>query len=86
MANYSQDIQPRLNLLEHHSKKPCLHGQCDTRNNVRCFRHQDTAAIVRRYLRMQKDKATSITEQRIEQTMGTYRHADRVEWRRRFPI
>jgi len=92
MATYSQDIKPRLKLLERHSKKPCLHGQCNTesldllgyRRGARCERHLDSSAIVRRYLRMHKSKP--LTEKRIKQSLGTYNHADRTEWRRRFPI
>lgn len=87
MANYSQDIKPRIKLLEHHSKKPCLHGQCDTRTGVRCERHLDSSAIVRRYLKLKKFKDHQpLTETRIEQILGTYNHADRTEWRRRFPV
>lgn len=110
MANYSQDINQRVKLLEHHSKKPCLYGQCNRETGVPCERHLDSSAIVRRYLKMQKlsqciccgsigceyspcskcikcpvHHQTETTEARIEQTLGTYRHADRTEWRRRFP-
>jgi len=88
MANYSQNINPRIKLLEHHSKKPCLHGQCwgHPPPGVRCERHLDSSAIIRRYLELKKFKTQALTETRIEQTMGTYRQADRVEWRRRFPV
>ncbi len=87
MATYSQDIQPRLKLLERHSKKPCLHGQCNIENGVRCERHQDSNAIIRRYLELKKFiEATVFGETFIEQSLGTYNHADRTEWRRRFPI
>jgi len=101
MANYSQDIKPRVKLLEHHSKKPCLHGQCwgHPPPGVRCKRHLDSSAIVRRYFELKKfrkeklrqavailTEAKSLSETRIEQTLGTYNHTDRTEWRRRFPI
>jgi len=84
MANYSQDIRPRVKLLEHHSKKSCLRGQCNIEIGVRCVRHQDSGAIIRRWRRRHKSKP--LTEERIEQTLGIYNHADRTEWRRRFPI
>lgn len=86
MSNYYTDIKPRVDLSLHHDKKSCLRGICVIENGdilSRCERHKDTGAIVRRYLRLQK---SIITEDEIEQVMGKYNHAERAEWKRRFPI
>lgn len=50
------EIEKRVNLSIEHFKKPCLRGDCEQDGEVviHCERHQDTSAIVRRYLRMQK--------------------------------
>ncbi len=76
------EIEKRVNLSMEHFGKPCLRGDCERDGEVvvHCERHQDTSAIVRRYLRLLKYKETT-PEERIEQSMGTYRHADRTEWR-----
>jgi len=88
MIDYYADIKPRVDLSVEHFKKPCLNGKCVISNGMilrRCERHKDTAAIVRRYLRALKHKE-EILEHQVEASLGTYRHADRTEWRRRFPI
>ena len=53
--NYAQ-IEKRVNLSIEHFKKPCLHGDCEQDGDsvFHCDRHADTAAIVRRYIRMKK--------------------------------
>ena len=89
MINYYTDLKPRVDLALHHDKKTCLRGTCVIENGKilsRCERHHKTPAIVRRYLRLKKFKAPTLTEERIEQTLGTYNHADRSDWQRRFPI
>jgi len=102
MIDYYTDIKPRVDLSVHHFKKSCRRGKCVIRDGElisKCERHLDTAAIVRRYLKLKKfrkeklrqavtllTEAKSLTEARIQQTLGTYNHADRTEWRRRFPI
>jgi len=88
MIDYYTDIKPRVDLAIEHFKKPCLKGKCVESNGMilrRCERHKDTAAIVRRYLRLLKHKENAL-ELRVEQSFGTYYHADRCEWRKRFPI
>jgi len=88
MIDYYTDIEPRVNLSVIHFKKPCLNGKCVVSNDMivrRCERHKDTAAIVRRYLRAQKYKEHAL-ERRVEQSLGTYNHAERTEWRRRVPV
>ena len=58
------EIEKRVNLSIEHYKKPCLHGDCEQDGDsvIRCDRHTDTAAIVRRYIRMEKFKK-SLDEQ-----------------------
>jgi len=88
MIDYYTDIKPRVDLSMLHYKKPCLYGKCVVSNGRilrRCERHKDTAAIVRRYLRALKHKENAL-ELRVEQSLGTYNHADRPEWRKEFPI
>ena len=88
MIDYYEDIKPRVDLSVEHFKKPCLNGKCVISNDTilgHCERHSDTAAIVRRYLRALKHKEKSL-ESMVEASLGTYRHADRTEWRKRFPI
>ena len=52
------EIEKRVNLSMEHFKKPCLHGDCEQDVEVvtHCERHADTAAIVRRYIRMERFK------------------------------